>query len=100
MKNIQVIDGAINCAYDVYAATEEDFLLIFPVADQDIQFIEDIKDKESVTQALSRLWQKRLSKPDIQGIHGTLFYELPAKKQFYPNKQDNDITVGLGRAPV
>ncbi len=80
MKNIQVIDGAINCAYDIYAATEEDFLLIFPGSGQDIQFIEDIKDQESAVQALSRLWQKRLSKPDIQGIHGTLFYELPAKK--------------------
>jgi hypothetical protein len=100
MKNIQVIDGAINCAYDVYAATEEDFLSIFPASGQDIQFIEDIKDQESVTQALSRLWQKRLAKSEIRGIHGTLFYELPAKKQFYPNKQDNDITVGLGRSQV
>ncbi len=40
MKNIQVIDGAINCAYDVYVATGEDFLLLFPGSGQDIQFIE------------------------------------------------------------
>jgi len=25
MKNIQVIDGAVNCAYDIFAATDEEF---------------------------------------------------------------------------
>ena len=35
MKNIQVIDGARNCVYDIFAATEEEFALIFP-ADQDV----------------------------------------------------------------
>lgn len=28
MKNIQVIDGAMNCAYDIFAATDEEFKLI------------------------------------------------------------------------
>jgi hypothetical protein len=29
MKNIQV-DNAVNCAYDIFAATDEEFNLIFP----------------------------------------------------------------------
>lgn len=30
MKNIQVIDGAQNCMYDIFAATDEELSLIFP----------------------------------------------------------------------
>jgi hypothetical protein len=34
MKNIQVIDGGENCVYDIFAATDEEFNLIFaPGAD-------------------------------------------------------------------
>lgn len=100
MKNIQVIDGAINCAYDVYATTEEEYLKIFPKQGQDIQFIEDIRDDKDVKQILARMWKNRLNKTEIIGIHGTLFYELTEKKQFYPNKQELDITSGLGRSQV
>jgi hypothetical protein len=76
MKNIQVIDGAIKCAYDVYSTTEEDFLKIFSGPGQDIQFIEDIRDDAEIQLIFSRMWKRRLSKPEINGIQGTLFYEL------------------------
>ena len=35
MKNILVIDGAENCAYSVFQATEAEFRLIFPEDGQD-----------------------------------------------------------------
>lgn len=41
MKNIQVIDGAINSVYDIFVATDEEFLLIFP-EEQDIAFIDEV----------------------------------------------------------
>ena len=41
MKNIQIIDGADNCVYDIFACTEEEFALIFP-AGTDIAFIDEI----------------------------------------------------------
>ncbi len=41
MKNIQVIDGAVNCVYDIFAATEEEFDLIFP-SGQDVAFIDEV----------------------------------------------------------
>jgi hypothetical protein len=44
MKNIQVIDGAINSVYDIFIATDEEFLLIFP-KEQDIAFIDEVYDK-------------------------------------------------------
>jgi hypothetical protein len=42
MKNIQIIDGAENCTFSIFQATEEEFQVIFPKADQDIEFSEDL----------------------------------------------------------
>jgi hypothetical protein len=41
VKNIQVIDGAENCVYDILAATEEEFAQIFP-AGEHVAFIDDV----------------------------------------------------------
>jgi hypothetical protein len=41
MKNIQVIDGAINSVYDIFSATEDEFSLIFPEG-QDVAFIDEV----------------------------------------------------------
>lgn len=30
MKNIQVIDGADNCTYDIFAIDDADYRVIFP----------------------------------------------------------------------
>ncbi|BAS58989.1 hypothetical protein NIES2135_14910 [Leptolyngbya boryana NIES-2135] len=97
MKNIQIIDRAINCAYDIYSATDEEFLKIFPNPGQDIQFNEDIEDDEEVRQILARLWKRRVKKSEVHGIHGTLFYQLSEKKRFYPNKKDHDLTINHSR---
>lgn len=46
MKNIQVIDGADNRVYDIFAATDEEFGLIFPQG-QDIAFIDEVMARGS-----------------------------------------------------
>ena len=92
MKNIQVIDGAENCAYDTFAATDKEFALIFP-AGQDIEFIDDFVrrvGKKRAGKVLAALWRRRQNKKEIQGLHGTLFYELAFKKKYYPTKKDNE----------
>ncbi|WP_116812479.1 hypothetical protein [Steroidobacter cummioxidans] len=92
MKNIQVIDGANNCAYDIFAATEEEFSLIFP-AGQDVAFIDEVISRgpaDALDAAFLRIWQRRLRKPDAVGIHGLLFYELEYKKQYYPTRVDEE----------
>jgi hypothetical protein len=38
MKNIQVIDGALNCTFSIFEATDEELALLFPEAGQEIQF--------------------------------------------------------------
>jgi hypothetical protein len=30
-------------------------------------------------------------KPHAQGIHGTLFYQLDYKKEYYPSKRESDV---------
>jgi hypothetical protein len=92
MKNIQVIDGADNCVYDIFAATEEEFALIFPPG-QDVAFIDEVISRgpqDAVDAALSRIWQRRVRKSDAVGIHGLLFYDLEHKKQYYRTRSDEE----------
>jgi hypothetical protein len=92
MKNIQVIDGADNCVYDIFAATEEEFALIFPPG-KDVAFIDEVMSRgstDALDLAFSHIWQRRLRKSDAVGIHGLLFYELEHKKQYYPARVDEE----------
>ena len=92
MKNIQVIDGAENCVYDIFAATDEEFSVIFP-ADQDIAFIDEVfsqTDRASLDKILTVIWKRRLRKSEAQGIHGILFYQHERKKAYYPTRRDEE----------
>jgi hypothetical protein len=92
MKNIQVIDGAINCVYDIFSATEKEFKTIFH-NDTDIAFIDEIylnANEAELDKIFSNLWSRPVRKSQVQGIHGTIFYELDEKKVYYPNRRDED----------
>ena len=92
MKNIQVIDGANNAVYDIFAATEEEFALIFPEG-QDVAFIEEVMARGSETEldaAFLCIWERRIPKSKAMGIHGILFYELDNKMQYYPTQKDEE----------
>lgn len=92
MRFIQIIDGAENCVYDVFSCSEADFAILFPDG-TDIAFAEELEarqDCELVREALARLWRGRVRKPDVQGIHGTLFYELAHKRKYYPTLRDEE----------
>lgn len=93
-KNVQIIDGAMNCTYSIYAFTDEQFALLFPGEGQDVEFIEDTWGRLSPEQrerAFSGAWARPVRKPDAQGIHGTLFYQLDYKKKYYPSKREGDV---------
>ena len=92
MKNIQVIDGAENCVYDIFQALDEEFSLIFSDG-RDIAFIDEVYasgDPFALNAAFSRIWRRRVRKSDANGIHGLLFYELPEKKIYYPSRKDEE----------
>jgi hypothetical protein len=92
MKNIQVIDGALNAVYDIFAATEKEFALIFPEG-EDIAFIGEVLargHRQALDDAFERIWQRRIPKRAAMGLHGVLFYELDHKKQYYPTRKDEE----------
>jgi hypothetical protein len=91
MKNIQIIDEAINTAYAIYAVSEDEFAAIFPGDGQDIEFIEDLIERigeEPAGELMRRIWKCPVDKRTVDGIHGTLFYGLLEKKKYYDNKRE------------
>jgi len=92
MKNIQVIDGAVNCVYDIFAATDEEFNLIFAPG-TDVAFVEEVLERRhsaDLELVFSSIWTRRVRKADAHGIHGILFYGLEAKMQYYPTRRDEE----------
>jgi hypothetical protein len=92
MKNIQIIDGAQNCVYDIFEATDEEFALVFP-AGTDIAFIDEVYEsgnKQLLDEAFTRIWQRPVKKSQANGIHGIVFYELAKKKVYYPTRRDDE----------
>lgn len=92
MKNIQVIDGAINSVYDIFAATDEEFSLIFPEGN-DIAFIDEVYARgnaKALDKAFKNIWGRRIPKREVSGIHGLLFYQLEEKKVYYPTRKDEE----------
>ena len=91
VKNVQVIDGAVNAAYSIFAVTEEEFKLIFPDDGQNIEFIEDMVVRlgdDRTGKVMTPVWGREVAKPDVHGIHGTLFYDLHEKKKYYEGKRE------------
>lgn len=92
MKNIQIIDGAVNCVYDIFAATDEEFELIFPGC-TNVAFIDEVYangNEKALDVAFNDIWQRRINKAEVHGIHGTIFYELEVKKIYYPTRRDEE----------
>ena len=100
MKNVLIIDGAENCEYEIFAMTEDEFKVVFPGDRQNVEFIEDLVDRigdDGVASLFKPVWRREVEKPDVMGIHGTLFYQLYSKKKFYPTKNDREMILALGQ---
>jgi hypothetical protein len=94
MKNIQIIDGASNCTFSLFQATDEEFALLFPEPRQDIQYAEDLThlpEQAEIDAALNRIWERPIRKQHARGIHGTLFYQLERYKGWYREKREDAV---------
>ena len=91
MKNIVVIDGAMNCAYDIFEVTDEEFDILFPNEYQDVCFLEDLESNGVNLEFLGEIWKRPIAKRLVSGIHGTMFIQFQEKKEFYPNLRDSDL---------
>lgn len=98
-RNVQVIDGAANCTYEIYAVPLDVFDILFPEPGQDLEFVEDVAERlpKDKRDALSRLYAERLDRRSVRGIHGTLFVQLLDRKRWFPNKtwDGGDILAAL-----
>lgn len=86
MKNIQIIDGAVNATFSVFQATEEEFAAIF-LAGRDIELIEDLIERlgeDAAGSVLAPLWNRPILKRNALGIHGTLFYNNEQRREHIP----------------
>jgi hypothetical protein len=103
MKNIQVIDDAENCTYSIFSASEEDFSAIFPNG-TDIEFSDDFFERVGEMRGIEitgRLWSKPVAKSIANGIHGTLYYQMPEKKAYFPTKKEAELVqLGTNRVTV
>lgn len=89
MKNVQIIDGAINATYSIFQATEEEFSSLFPDG-QDMELIEDFFARlgsDAAQLLLERLWERPIRKSDAMGIHGTLFYDNDLRREHIPQSK-------------
>ena len=87
MKNIQIIDGALNATFSIFQATEEEFGLIFPGSGQDIEVSEDFQRRvgaEKAKTVLNLVWSRPILKRDAQGIHGTLYCDWADRRGYLP----------------
>jgi hypothetical protein len=83
---------AQKIVYDIFAATDEEFALLF-LRGTDIAFIDEVYangNSEQLDAALNAIWKRSIEKSRVQGIHGTLFYELATKKVYYPTRRDRE----------
>lgn len=90
MKNIQIIDGAVNATYSMFQATEDEFSTIFPLPGQDIEVVEDYFSRvgeKKASKTLSKLWEKPIHKRDVNGIHGTLYYNYKENAKYLPESR-------------
>jgi hypothetical protein len=102
MKNIQLIEPAQNTDFPIYAVSDEDFSLVFPAPDQDIEFVDDLENrvgKRQIGTLIQRITSResRVPKREVVGIHGTLFLNFPERKQYFPNKRETDLDLSRGR---
>ncbi|MEO7493930.1 MAG: hypothetical protein ABIT83_02795 [Massilia sp.] len=90
MKNIQIFEGAENAVYDIFAATDDEFALIFSIG-TDVAFIDEVRQRQSaevLNTAFAAIWKCRVPKHQAMGIHGILFYDSKHKKVYYPTRRD------------
>jgi len=97
MRNIQVIDDALNCTYSIFAAEDAEFELLFPDG-TDVEFNDELFSRLGEAEAadlLRKVWARPVNKKTVVGIHGTLFYGLGHKKMYYPTKRESEMIVVL-----
>lgn len=91
MKNIQVIDGAMNSVFEIYAVSDELFSILFPNG-TDVAFEVDLLKKFPQTGRLKNSYKRRPKKKSVRGIHGTLHLNLSdCDPEYFPTRRESEV---------
>lgn len=94
MKNVQVIDGGLNCTFSIFQMTSDEFAQVFPGEGQDIEFAKDLSARlgdAASASLLAHVWERPVRKAGIAGLHGTLFFQFDKQRRYFPgSKRERD----------
>ena len=76
--------GALNCVYDIFQASDDDFAQIFG-NESDIAFGEDFQGRDDLLPVFERVWRGRVPKVQAQGIHGMYSVGLRTQEGVLPD---------------
>ena len=80
MRNIEVVDGALNSRFEIYAVTDEDFDRIFG-DETDDAYLEDLEEElQNDVEFWDRVYGQEVERQIVDGIHGILHTHPRAKK--------------------
>jgi hypothetical protein len=78
MKHVEIIDGALNSRFEIYAVSDEDFHQIFGMKDE--AYLEDLDTALQNDAAFwDRFYAQEVDRRTVVGIHGVLHTHPRAK---------------------
>ena len=79
MKNIEIVDGALNSRFEIYTVDDEVFQKLFPEEKDEI-YLEDLSEELQNDAALwDQVYAREVDRRSVQGIHGILHTHPRAK---------------------
>ena len=79
MKNIEIVDGALNSRFEIYAVEDEVFDVLFPGSGDEI-YLEDLSEELQNDAAFwDQVYVREVERHLVQGIHGILHTHPRAK---------------------
>ncbi len=79
MKHIEVVDGALNSRFELYAVPDQLFDLLFSAAEDEI-YLEDLsKELQENAAFWDQVYAREVDRRTVRGIHGILHIHPKAK---------------------
>ena len=79
MKNVEVIDGALNSRFEIYEVSDADFERLFGT-DQNEIYLDDMGEAiQNDIDLWNRVYAREVDRTQVRGIHGILHTHPRAK---------------------
>lgn len=79
MKNIEIVDGALNSRFEIYAVEDEIYDRLYP-GEKDEIYLEDLSEEIQNDVALwDQVYAREMDRRLVRGIHGILHTHPKAK---------------------